>query len=307
MTRFSPNAPLPGSAGAYEAPSSPWRPCPANAGSAPVNQPTIGDIARGQMGWLLGTIEGEIIPRLIDAHRASGTARAAAASVSPELTSQWVGELARIILANRSGVAASFVQELLSQGVALDVVYLDVLSPTARHLGAMWEQDLCDFTDVTIGLWRLQQLMYEFSPTFQREAAGSRSARRVMLVPVPGSQHTLGLLMVAEFFRRAGWTVWGDPTASQRDLVAAARSEWFDVIGFSVGTEDQLTALTGVIPAIRQASLNASLGVMVGGPLLVAHPEYAQRVHADATASDAAQAVVEAEHLLARAAARPQA
>ena len=79
----------------------------------------------------------------------------------------------------------------------------------------MWDADLCDFTQVTIGLWRLQQLMYELSPAFQDDAQRGVQIHRAMLVlvpvpvpvPVPGSQHTLGLLRVAEFFRRAGWGV----------------------------------------------------------------------------------------------------
>lgn len=114
-----------------------------------------------------------------------------------------VEELAQIILDNRAGMAEGHIDALRADGAPLDTTYVDVLAPAARRLGEMWDADLCDFTQVTIGLWRLQRLMYELSPAFQDDAQRGVQIHRAMLVPVPGSQHTLGLLRVAEFFRRS--------------------------------------------------------------------------------------------------------
>jgi hypothetical protein len=55
--------------------------------------------------------------------------------------------------------------------------------------------------------------------------------------------------------------------------------------------------LARVIRAIRQASLNRSVGIMTGGPLLVARPELAVLMGADATALDGPMAVRCAEHM----------
>ena len=263
------------------------------------------DVSQSQMGWLLSTIETDIIPRLLASHRAAPVAlarptpaalRAPAAAAVPDADT--VPKLAALILANDAGAATAFVRAIQAGGVPLEVVYLEVLAPVARHLGMLWEDDLCDFTQVTVALWRIQQLMYEFSPAFQDDTHGV-NLHRSMLVPVPGSQHTLGLLMVAEFFRRAGWVVWGDPSAHAEDLVQAARTQWFDLVGFSVGTEAQLGALAQVIRSIRKASLNPQISVMVGGPVFVAHPHLVAQVGADATAADASKAVACAAALLA--------
>lgn len=258
------------------------------------------EMSRGQLGWLLSTIETEIIPRLVKAHRVvdpvADVARPLPGPVRPRDTA--VEELAQIILANHSGVAAGYVDGLRADGVSLETLYLDVLTPAARHLGELWEADLCDFTQVTIGLWRLQQLMYELSPAFQDDAQRGVQLNRAMLVPVPGSQHSLGLLMVAEFFRRAGWGVWGDPAAGQADLVEAAHTNWFDLVGFSVGTMSQLGSLKAAITAIRRASMNPSIVIMVGGPVFLDAPALVAEVGADATAPDAALAVAVAVRLI---------
>lgn len=255
------------------------------------------EMSRGQMGWLLSTIETEIIPRLVQAHRMPGAAPAVMV-VRPRAGA--VEELAQIILDNRAGMAAGHIDALRVDGVSLETIYLDVLTPAARLLGEMWDADLCDFTQVTIGLWRLQQLMYELSPAFQDDAQRGVQIHRAMLVPVPGSQHTLGLLMVAEFFRRAGWGVWGDPAAAEAELVEAAQTSWFDIVGFSVGAVSQLSNLKAAITAIRRASLNPSIAVMVGGPVFIDTPALVAEVGADGTAADAARAVEAATALISR-------
>ena len=117
-------------------------------------------------------------------------------------------------------------------------------------------------------------------------------------MPAPGEQHTFGIAMVAEFFRRAGWAVRSGPKTSQQDLLGTVRAEWFAVVGISVGSETRLEALTKSIRSVRRASRNKSIGVMVGGPLLVQHPEIAAFVGADATAVDGRQAVAQAQSLL---------
>ena len=114
-----------------------------------------------------------------------------------------VEELAQIILDNRAGMAEGHIEALRADGVPQGTIDLDVLAPAARRLGEMWDADLCDFTQVTIGLWRLQRPMYELSLACQDDTQRGVQIHRAMLVPVPGSQNRLGLLRVAEFFRRS--------------------------------------------------------------------------------------------------------
>ena len=81
-------------------------------------------------------------------------------------------------------------------------------------------------------------------------------------------------------------------------LVALGLYPEFDVIGISVGNETRLDWLTNGISSVRRASLNQSIGVMVGGPIFREHPEYVALVGADATAVDGRHAPALAESLL---------
>jgi methanogenic corrinoid protein MtbC1 len=252
---------------------------------------------------LVRTIDAEIIPRLVLARRAAPLAQVAddgTVAVAPVVpTIEEVHAFARLVIANDVGAASAEVARMRARGVSLESIFLDLLSPAARRLGEMWLDDTCDFTEVTIGLWRLHQVVRELSPAFGNEVDYEGHGRRALLVAVPGEQHTFGLCMVAEFFRRSGWDVSSGPIATTDELLALLRSDWFAVVGLSVSCETRLEGLAATIHAMRRASRNGSIGIMVGGQIFVEHPELVALVGADATAVDGRQATLQAESLVA--------
>jgi hypothetical protein len=144
------------------------------------------------------TLETEVIPRLV-----LSPVPATLVTADPADVLSLVG----IVLKDELTGALDFVRTLLARGTTLEEIYLDLLTPAARHLGSLWDEDLCDFTDVTLGLWRLHQVLADLGPSFEQgtslHPAGVQNdqTHRALLLPLPGSQHTFGLLMVADFFR----------------------------------------------------------------------------------------------------------
>jgi methanogenic corrinoid protein MtbC1 len=239
-------------------------------------------------------IETEIIPRLVAAHRQDSThGGPLGAKIFPED----VMAFSEIAMQRDAAACLEFVGSIRSRGVSLPEIYLDLIAPAASRLGALWCEDRCDFTLVTVGLWRMQQVLYDLSPEFRTgPEAVSGEQRRIMLSAVPGSQHTMGILMVSEFFHRAGWQVWGEPMATRKDLLEAVSQQWFDVIGISVGSEPQLDNVGELIHALRRASKNPEVRVMLGGPVAISS-DYARRCGANAVAADAEQAIAIATRL----------
>jgi methanogenic corrinoid protein MtbC1 len=144
-------------------------------------------------------------------------------------------------------------------------------------------------------LCALHQLLRGLSPGAVRGTGEGALERRILLVPAPGEQHTFGLVMVAEFFRHAGWEVWFETPQTTADLSRLVRGEWFTVVGMSVGCETPLSCVAPAILAARRASCNRTLGVMIGGALVNARPELVSLMGADATACDGRRAVAQAE------------
>jgi methanogenic corrinoid protein MtbC1 len=183
-------------------------------------------------------------------------------------------------------------------GVSVESLYLDLFAPAARRLGEMWCDDSCDFSTVTVALGRLQRLLRELSPAFGTEVEHPANGRRAFFAQPVDEQHSFGLSMVAEFFRREGWDVFGVVGGAVEDPAVRVRREWADVVGLSVGSERRLDWLRRCIVEIRSASRNPDVVVMVGGPIFTLHPDWAGSVGADATARDAKDAPRVASRLL---------
>lgn len=238
-------------------------------------------------------VEGEIIPRLLLAHR-DPTPTAIPAAFSGALPLHF----AHAALRQEAYALLVEIDALIATGVSAEGVFLEVLAPAARHLGEMWDADECDFVDVTMALWRLQEIVHELAARMPGAAERRGGERRALFAPLPGEQHGFGSMMVEEFFRRAGWTTHSEPGASEAELLTLVGTRWFEMIGLTVSVAENVARLPALIATLRAASRNPRLGVMVGGRVFVDHPDWACGCGADATAADARQAVLVAETLL---------
>lgn len=247
--------------------------------------------------WLQRTIELELVPRLMLAHRSDVHTFPDFSAESARLPEPSdVEALTEHLLSDDESPSLQFVRAFSDRQVSLSDVMLKLLAPAAQRLGERWSADECDFTSVTLGLWRIQSILFNLSdtcpPLFDNPAP---AVGRILVAAMPGSEHTLGVLMLAEFFRRAGWDVWHDPEADLPDLHAALAADRYDIVGLSASQDRHLDALPAVILGLRRASKHAGLAVMVGGPIFQDHPERASLVGADLTAGDGLQALESAQ------------
>jgi len=285
-------------------PGDAWRePCDAWAGDAlAARQQAGGAGTAARLNALAGTLEEDIIPRLVRSH-ASLVAAVLAGDPPVPRADEVDSFTQRLIKRDDAGLRRQLAA-LRAQGVGVPVLLTHLLAPAARHLGRLWEQDQCHFGDVTIGVARLQQIMRALSSELGTEIDPMPGGRRALLMAAPGEQHTFGLSMVGEFFARAGWEVAGllDPLAdSLQDKVA---NEWFDLVGISAGSTVRVAAVRDCVDIVRRHSHNRQVKVLVGGPLFLTEPALHQQVQADGVVSDGAQAPHLAAQLLDRANAR---
>ncbi len=252
---------------------------------------------RGDLAQLARMIEGEIIPRLVLAHACEPLLLTDEQCREASPVEEDVADFARLLIQQNPAEAAAFVEAMRDRGLGLETLLLDVMAPAARMLGDWWLADLCDFADVTIGLSRLQLMLRDLGPALEGKVSVGNDGRRALLTPMPGEQHTFGIFVVEELFRRAGWEVDGGPMACNDELLAAVHDQHYALVGLSVSHDRDLQPLTSLIPSIRKCSCNRKISVIVGGQVFIEHPDYAASVGADATAADGRSAVTQAENL----------
>ena len=238
-------------------------------------------------------IEHEIIPRLMMVHAVEPSGHSAA-----EIDIGEVAEFAEIVLSVEADAVLAHIEAMLARGVAVETVMVDLLAPAARVLGEYWVSDRCDFIEVTMGLWRLQEVVREIAARAPVERLLAAGGRRALFASVPGDQHYFGAIVMDEMFRREGWITDRMNGAEMSDLLKGVRGEWFDLIGLTVSCDQHIECLGSIIVALRNVSKNPRVCVMVGGPVICNDPSLAAKVGADGTAADAKLALTVALDLV---------
>lgn len=184
------------------------------------------------------------------------------------------------------------------QGQSLQDIYLQGIAPCARRLGQWWSEDRLDFAMTTIACAHLQQLLHDFSAEFLQEAPQSPTGWNLLLLTEPGAQHSLGLFMLSEFFKRAGWTVTVGVPQDVAEFKRLFQSEWFDVVGISVSTDRHLDTLATLLPQLKAGADNLSLRLFVGGPMALREPVRLRGIAAEMVAEDAPTTVTRITHAM---------
>lgn len=246
---------------------------------------------------LLETVTQEVVPRLL-ALPWIGRSAETQAFVKPAIDETMVKRLLDLCLEFDGQGVALYVEETLRTGIAPEAIYEELLTPVARTLGDMWENDDCTFADVTIAVLRLQHAQRALAPEFVGDKVASLGAPRALLLPIHDEQHTFGLSIVRDYFLRAGWEARLGASGTESEVIAQIRRERTDLVGLSYAYDDDMPTAADLIKALRKASANPNLIVMVGGPSFSEDPALAHRIGADATALDGKQAVLRANELL---------
>ena len=221
-----------------------------------------------------------VVPQLLDAHR------------RPLETDSTVdiAEIATLALDVDAGALFERLEAMLERGSSVNALLVDVLAPAARHLGKLWEDDVCDFVEVTMGLWRLQEMVRDLS---SRVAPGANiGGLRGLFASAPDEQHSFGTIVVEDVFRRSGWSTDILLGPAKSELLDAIASEHYDLLGLTVSCELNSARLAPLVVALRSVSRNPRLCIMLGGHLAAVDPHLISRVGADCTAPDAQRAVI---------------
>lgn len=242
------------------------------------------------------SMERELIPRLLAHARNQATDGQVPATDS--LGPADVERFVQACLSQDDGRCPAIISALIESRVSLEHICLDLLTPAARTLGSMWEEDDADFLEVTLGLGRMQRVVRDLGRRSAAVAPMSADAGQAMLCAMPDEQHSLGLAMLAEFFVADGWGVTVGPPLGAVDVLREIATHWYDVVGLSAGLLERVPRIAEFISQLRVASLNASLAVMVGGRAFTDNPDLVAEVGADASAPDAAQGPMVARTLV---------
>jgi methanogenic corrinoid protein MtbC1 len=191
-----------------------------------------------------------------------------------------------------------YITELLNLGMGIDLIVLELIPRIARKLGNQWASDNLSFAEVTIATGRLQKLIYSLDHLYQETRTSPTTTHSILVTAAPGSHHTLGPLILSNYFTWAGWSVLSESAPSERFIETTVTSKSLTAIAVSIADYDQLDRLPKLIQSIRSKSLNPAIIVLTGGSLYNADAMSFGHIKADIKSSTPEEALHQLNRIL---------
>lgn len=201
------------------------------------------------------------------------------------------------LISAKASEARMFFEKLRERQITTDRLCLAYMAGAARRLGDDWSADRLGFLEVTLGSARLHGLLRTLHSDFMPRAIRYQPELSILMTAVPGETHVLGVMMAADFFRRAGWQVDLQCTASADKLCELAASGRYSLIGISAGCESVFERLENLVPQLRQSSPDTR--IVLAGHLIAMEPNIVEQLGADASAMDVTVATSSLQRLVA--------
>ncbi|MFN7164818.1 MAG: B12-binding domain-containing protein [Hyphomonas sp.] len=238
---------------------------------------------------LFAALQSEIIPRLMIASRLPDShltlVRTAPDSEQATFSAPERHAFVTALLSDDATLPGDLADAYLAHGRAPETILLELFAWSARELGELWSDDQVSFVDVTIGLCRLHEALHRISEQSDPPAkTESAEAPSILIAIAPGEQHVFGVLMAGELFRKQGWTVTTDTSGDAATITSLMASRRFDMAGLSVSHDGVTQGLPQLVRAMRKASRNPELKLVLGGNLVEQSPGIAREIGADGIA-----------------------
>ena len=204
-----------------------------------------------------------------------------------------LSQLPRLLLAAEPSRAFKLIADAYAQRHSLGELCAQLLEPTARSLGDLWQSDECSELDVTLGLCRMQTAIRRLDLSDAAPATQVANAHSALIATQPGEPHMLDAATNAEMLWQAGWNTRVEFPATDEALQALVADNWFDSLDLSMSPsfcrEDWVERLKTTIAAARRASKNPSIAIVISGRLMFEQSDTAERVGADSGSRTALQ------------------
>jgi methanogenic corrinoid protein MtbC1 len=212
---------------------------------------------------------------------------------------------AAFVAALRNGdeqAARAIVEQARADGVDVASIYFDIFTPSMITIGELWERNELSVAEEHLATAITERLIGQLSASFDQPLQGGGN---VVLGCVIGERHTLGLRMLSDLFRAAGWRVlYLGADVPNADWTRLALRFDADLVAISASQPRYVAPIRELIGKLRAAL--PELTIMVGGAVFGLEPLLWQDVGADVYHPDPQTAVNLATAAYARRASAPE-
>jgi MerR family transcriptional regulator, light-induced transcriptional regulator len=183
------------------------------------------------------------------------------------------------------------IDEAIIAGGAAGEIYMDVIQPSLRRIGDLWQHNALTVAEEHLATSIAQDAM---SRIYQRAhiALEEERAPKLIAACADEEQHQVGLRMLCDLLEMDGWdTLYLGASVPIDSLVRLVEMQLPDAVALSASIAPHILRVREAIDTIRSANLPKQPVIAVGGNAFLLDPSLAAQIGADITASDAVEAV----------------
>lgn len=186
-------------------------------------------------------------------------------------------------------VAFGVVDQAVHAGVELRELYVEVFQPAMREIGRLWQENRMTVAGEHLATAITQAAMARL---YGEMFSGDQEPGPLLIAACADQErHELGLRMICDLLEIEGWdTVFLGASVPVESLVDLVRERRPQVVALSASIGPHLDRVGDTIRAIREAVPTGGPLIAVGGRAFAGDPGLAERMGADLTARDAAEA-----------------
>jgi MerR family transcriptional regulator, light-induced transcriptional regulator len=214
------------------------------------------------------------------------------------LDEEEIHKLTNLLLDTEEGSFELAITVLKTHGASINYIVLDLIPAIARQFGKQWEDDSLSFAEVSIGVNKLERVIHKLDYLFQANQLDRQQNKSIFISGFPGSQHSLGSLIFANFLIFSGWQVHRPSQVNTDSIIYGVSSKELQAVAISISTSEQLEKLPKLINLLREKSRNPKIIVLIGGPLYNKMPGEFDHIQADIKAFSPEESVQKLEQRL---------
>ncbi len=206
----------------------------------------------------------------------------------------WAERLEARLLAGDLNGSWSVIESALASGKAPAEVYVEMLSPALDSIGRRWEEGDIEIQDEHVGTAIANRLIGRLSSRFNRRG---RSRGTIVAAMPSGERHGLGIAMLSDVFRGAGYNVvdLGPDTPIPSLIGSFERVD--DLVAVCIGVVMPAhLELAGEMARAARVAIPEDAVILLGGRAVTSE-EMARDLGADGFAADPMAAVEQVEAL----------
>ena len=193
--------------------------------------------------------------------------------------------------------ATCITKELLDAGMGAEKILYEALIPAMDKIGDDFQNCEIYLPEMLMASKAMQASMALLKPALA--AANVQPVGRMVIGTVKDDMHDIGKNLVAMMAEGAGFEVFDlGVDVSPEKFARAAREHSADIVGVSSLLTTTLPRTRNVVDILQREGLRKQTRVIIGGAAVT--QEWADEIHADAYAADAASAIDKCRELLAK-------